>query len=105
MREALKGDPVTDFKAFAKLTQVVVCENSGMLLSTYCKHTITEVFMPQFVPAQMCEICPKQNVDFNMSIKPPEDNIMQNQKEKILKNLKDNKNDSIIDSIGDDLLQ
>jgi hypothetical protein len=61
--------------------------------------------MPQFVPDQTCDICSKQNADFNMSIKPPEENIMQNQKEKILKNLKDNKNESIIDNIGNDLLQ
>jgi hypothetical protein len=61
--------------------------------------------MPQYVPNHTCDICPKQNADFNMSIKPPEENIMQGQKEKILKNLKDTKKESIIDNIGNDLLQ
>ncbi|MCL2155854.1 MAG: PBP1A family penicillin-binding protein [Leptospirales bacterium] len=105
MREALKSEAATDFPAFANLAQIVICENSGMLPSTYCQHTITEVFMPQFVPEQVCDICSKQNADFNMSIKPPEENIMENQKQKILKNFKDNKNESIIDNIGNDLLQ
>ncbi|MCL1865741.1 MAG: PBP1A family penicillin-binding protein [Spirochaetes bacterium] len=105
MREALKNEPTTDFPVFAKLAQMTVCENSGMLPSTYCKNTITEVFIPQFVPDQVCDICSKQNADFNMSIKPPEENIMENQKQKILKNLKDNNNQSIIDNIGNELLQ
>jgi penicillin-binding protein 1A len=104
MREALKNEPATDFPVYANLTQIIVCENSGMLVSAYCKNTIPEVFIPQFTANQVCEICPRQNADFNMSIKPPEENIMQNQKEKILKNLKNN-NQSIIDNIGNDLLQ
>ncbi|MCL1833813.1 MAG: PBP1A family penicillin-binding protein [Leptospirales bacterium] len=105
MREALKSEPVTDFPAYGKLAQMTVCENSGLLPSTYCNHTISEVFIPQYVPNQGCDICSKQNANFNMSIKPPEENIIQNQKEKILKNFKDNKNESIIDNIGNDLLQ
>ena len=105
MREALKNEPTTDFPSYAKLAQMTVCENSGMVPSTYCKHTITEVFIPQFVPDQVCDICSKQNADFNMSIKPPDENIMESQKQKILKNLKNDKNESIIDNIGDELLQ
>jgi len=105
MREGLKSEPTTDFPNYAALAHIAVCENSGMIPSSYCKRTITEVFMPQYVPGQTCDICSKQNADFNMSIKPPDENIMQNQKEKILKNLKNNKNESIIDNIGNELLQ
>ena len=40
-----------------------------------------------------------------MSSKSPDENIMQGQKQKMLNKIKDNKKDSIINNIGDELLQ
>lgn len=105
MREALRNDPVSGFPVYAGLTQMTVCANSGLLPGPSCKSTISEVFIPEFLPDKICDICATQNSNFHLSIKSPEENIMQGQKQKMQNNMKDNKKDSIINNIGDELLQ
>jgi penicillin-binding protein 1A len=105
MREALRNDPVSGFPVYADLKEMTVCANSGLLPGPGCKSTITEVFIPEFLPDKICDICSSQNSNFHMSSKSPEENIMQGQKQKMLNNMKSNKKDSIINNIGDELLQ
>jgi len=109
MREALRNDPVSDFPAYAMLTQLTVCANSGLLPGPSCKSTISEVFIPEFVPDKICDVCSNHDSSFRMSTKAPDENIMQGQKQKILNNIKDttkdNKKNTITNNIGDELLQ
>ncbi len=105
MREALRHDPVSGFPVYAQLKDIIVCANSGMLPGPSCKNTITEVFIPEFLPDKICDVCSNQNANFKMSSKTPDENIMKDQKQKILNNIKNNKKDSIINNIGDELLQ
>ncbi|PKL17451.1 MAG: carboxypeptidase [Spirochaetae bacterium HGW-Spirochaetae-5] len=105
MSQALKNDPVSDFPTYASLVQMTVCANSGLLPGPGCKGTISEVFIPEFLPDKVCDICSGQNSNFNMSNKAPDENIMQGQKQKILNNIRENKKDSIINNIGNELLQ
>ena len=105
MREALRNDPVSGFQTYAALNTLTVCEVSGMLPGPSCKSTISEVFVPEFLPNKICDVCSNQTSDYRMSSKSPDENIMQGQKQKILNNIKENKKDSIINNIGDELLQ
>jgi penicillin-binding protein 1A len=105
MREALRHDPVTDFPGYAQLKDVVVCENSGMLPGPNCKHTITDVFIPEFLPDKVCDLCQSSGAKLHTSGKSPDENIVQRQKNKILNNIKDNRKKSIINNIGDELLR
>jgi len=105
MREALRNDPASDFPGYAQLKEMVVCENSGMLPGPSCKHTITEVFIPEFVPDKVCDLCQNSGNKLYTSVKSPDDNIVQDQKNKIRKNIKDNRKKTIIKNIGDELLR
>ena len=105
MREALRNDPVSGLPVYATLVTMTVCENSGMLPGPSCRSTISEVFAPEFLPDKVCDVCSNQNSNFHISSKSPEENIMQGQKQKMQNNMKDNKKDSIINNIGDELLQ
>jgi len=105
MREALRNDPASNFPTYASLTVLTVCATSGLLPGPSCKSTISEVFVPEFLPDKACDVCSNQNSTFNMSNKSPDENIIQGQKQKILNNIRDNKKDSIINNIGNELLQ
>jgi len=105
MREALKNEPVSDLPVYAALKEMTVCSNSGLLPGPSCKSTMSEVFIPEFAPDTICSTCSNLNSNFNLSTKSPEENIMQGQKQKILNNIRDNKKDSIINNIGNELLQ
>jgi penicillin-binding protein 1A len=105
MSQALKNDSISDFPVYASLVEMTVCANSGLLPGPGCKSTISEVFIPEFLPDKICDICSTQDSNFNMSNKAPDENIMQGQKQKILNNIRENKKDSIINNIGNELLQ
>ncbi len=105
MRDALSHSPVTGFPAYALLKDLTVCANSGLLPGPSCKSTITEVFIPEYLPDKICDICSNQSSDFRMSTNTPEQNLMEEQKQKMLNKTKDSRKDSIINNIGNELLQ
>ncbi len=105
MREALKNDPVMNFPVYAPLVTMKVCANSGLLPGPKCASTIDEIFIPAFVPDRECDICSGMKSVIPMATTTPEENIVQDQKKAIMKNLKKGKKDSIINSIGNELLQ
>ncbi len=105
MREALRNEPVSGLPSYAVLTEITVCGNSGLLPGPSCRSTIKEVFIPETLPTKICDICSNQNADFHISSQSPDENLMQGQKEKMLNKTKDNKKNTIINNIGDELLQ
>ncbi len=104
MRSAMSNTPITDFPVYAALVQMTVCANSGMLPGPQCHETISEVFIPGFVPDKECDLCNGSNPAYLPS-KGPDDNIVEEQKKKIRGNIKEKKKDSIINNIDNDLLQ
>ncbi|HPJ40989.1 MAG TPA: PBP1A family penicillin-binding protein [Spirochaetota bacterium] len=105
MREALKNDPVLDFPVYAPLVTMKVCANSGLLPGPKCISTIDEVFSPAFVPDKECNICSEMKSILPMATTTPDENIVRGQKKTIMKNIKEGKKDTIINSIGNELLQ
>jgi membrane carboxypeptidase/penicillin-binding protein len=105
MREALRNDPVMDFPVYAPLVTIKVCANSGFLPGPKCASTIDEVFAPAFVPDKECDICSGMKSVLPMATTTPDENIVQGQKKTIMKNIKEGKKDSLINSIGNELLQ
>ena len=105
MREALKNEPVMDFPHYAPLTVMKVCANSGLLPGPRCASTIEEVFIPSFLPEKGCDICSEMKSVLPMANSSPDENIVQSQKKTIMKNIREGKKESIINSIGNDLLR
>lgn len=109
MREALKNDPVLDFPVYAPLETMKVCANSGMLPGPKCASTIDEIFAPAFVPDRECDVCSGMKSVLPMATTTPDENIVQGQKKTIMNNINNNnksgKKESIINSIGNELLQ
>lgn len=105
MREALAHEPVLDFPVFAELTEVQICSKSGLLPSYDCMQTMNEIFSPDTVPQATCDMCQGVSFDYNLSKKGPRENISSKQKDSIIKNFKKDDNESIINNLGDDLLE
>jgi penicillin-binding protein 1A len=105
MRNAMSNEAVIDFPVYAGLSQKDICARSGLLPSSDCKSTLSEVFMPGTEPGRECETC--KNIEYNVAVpkKGPRDNISRDQKQNVLKSLKRNSGESIINDIGDQLLK
>ncbi len=104
MRAALVNDPVMEFPVYAGLQQITVCANSGLLPGPMCREQISEVYIPGFVPDRECDLCNGENPAY-LPTKGPDDNIVEDQKKKIRGNIRENKKESIIKNIENDLLQ
>jgi len=105
MREALRDDPVIDFPQFSALQTHEVCERSGLLPSSDCHDTIEEIFVPGTVPEKTCSVCAGVIGGVRVPKKGPTDNISRDQKRAIIQQMEKKKDESIIDHIGDDLLE
>jgi len=104
MRAALVNDPAMEFPVYAGLQQINVCANSGLLPGPQCREQISEIFIPEFVPDRECDLCSGENPSYLPS-KGPDSNIVEDQKKKIRKNIRESKKESIIKNIENDLLQ
>ena len=105
MREALSNDAVQPFPVYAELEEHEICERSGLLPSYNCRRTVNEIFVPETAPEDECGSCTGTEDIADMAAKEPRENITRKQKKAIMKNMKDNTENVIIDSIGDDLLK
>ena len=105
MKGALKHESVRDFPVYAGLVQKEVCARTGLLPTPDCKNRISEVFIPGTEPEKECETC--RDIEYNTAVpkKGPTDNISRDQKKSVLKSLKKNSGNLIIDDIGNDLLR
>ena len=101
MRQALANDSYLEFPHYAGLVEAEVCERSGLLPSYNCRSTVKEVFIPGTVPEQECELC--SGIEDAPLVKGPGDNISEEQKKVILKNMKTDTENTIIDNISNDL--
>lgn len=105
MREALANEPYLEFPVYAGLVEREVCAASGMLPSAYCGRIITEVFREDTVPVDECNMCGEVQFDEKAHKKAPKENIAKDQKERILENMTEKKeDDSVLKDIGSDLL-
>lgn len=104
MREALSSEGVRDFPVYAGLVEAKVCANSGLLPGPLCSGIISEVFIPEFVPTDTCGSCSGQG-GMPSIIKGPGENIVKEQKEKIIRRNEGSAADSILDNINNDLLR
>jgi len=105
MKDALKDEPVLDFPQYAALQTKEVCEKSGLLPSPDCRDTIEEIFVPGTVPEKTCNVCAGVIGGVIVPKKAPKDNITRDQKQTIIRQMEKKKDESIIDHIGDDLLE
>ncbi len=105
MKDAMKKEPVLEFPGYAGLSYKTVCEISGLLPSKFCKHTINEEFVPDTIPDKDCGLCENIKDNLKISRKGPKDNIIEGQRSSILKNIKRNNTDSIMQDINSDLLK
>lgn len=104
MREALSSDAVRDFPVYAGLVEAKVCANTGLLPGYSCRDIISEVFISEFVPVDTCETCSAQG-GIPVLIKGPGENIVKEQKEKIIRRNEGSAAESILDNINNDLLR
>jgi len=104
MREALSREPVRDFQVYAGLAEAKVCANTGLLPGSSCRNIISELFIPEFVPAKTCETCSGLG-EMPAVIRGPGENIVKEQKDKIIRRNEGTAADSILDNINNDLLR
>jgi len=104
MKKALQHEPVLNFPVYAGLSEKEICSRTGLVPSSSCQKVIKEVFVPGTEPDKECEICSGIVHDLSLPKKGPKDNISRRQKASVLRNIRRNKDDSVIDDIGDDLL-
>lgn len=102
MREAMANEAYMEFPHYAGLVEAEVCERTGLLPSSSCRSRVREVFIAGSVPEQECELC--SEIGDAPLIKGPGDNISEKQKQAIFKNMKSDTENTIIDNIGNDLL-
>jgi penicillin-binding protein 1A len=106
MREALADEPALEFPYYAPLVTQKVCATSGLLPSPECKKVIDEVFIDGTAPESECNICRDLKYNIDPSKTTPKDNISEGQKDSILENIKNKKDDpSIFNKLGKDLLE
>ncbi len=104
MRKAMEHEKLVGFPGSSKIVEKEVCSRTGLLPSSSCKRTIKEIFIEGTVPEKECDVCSERTSNRKTSIKGPRDNISRRQKKAVLKNLRKNDSNIIMDSIGDDLL-
>ena len=104
MRKALDHEEVLSFPTYAGLDKMEVCKKSGLLPSSDCRHTIEEYFIPgSKVSDKPCDMCSGITGYMDVPKHGPNENISRDQKRSIMRNIRKDKNDSIIDNL-DDLL-
>ncbi|MGV7927821.1 MAG: penicillin-binding protein 1A [Spirochaetota bacterium] len=105
MRDALRNDEGFGFPQYAALSEKQVCAISGLTLSSSCRNSISEVFIPGTEPDEECTMCRDGLHEMKVLQKGPRENISGNQKQSIMKNIKKKKGaDRILDKVGNDLL-
>ena len=104
MRDALSGTPVSDFSVYAPVAEAEICSRSGLLPSPACRSRLHEIFREGTVPAEECTMCSEGRGGAGLSSGRPDENISRRQKEAVMKNIKKQNTDSMIDTIGKDLL-
>jgi penicillin-binding protein 1A len=108
MRQALKGEAVLDFPGYASLVTHKICSISGLNPTDKCKSVMDEVFIEGSLPEKDCDTCGTYQNSLNLSKKGPDENISQDQKESVLRNINKKKkkvDGSVLDNIGNDLLE
>ncbi|MDR3237262.1 MAG: PBP1A family penicillin-binding protein [Spirochaetia bacterium] len=106
MKKVMSFEKSRAFPSYAKLSEAVVCEKTGLLPSHDCKQLSTEVFVPGTVPDQTCSACLGSRVQAELPLEGPKNNILKEQKQNVIKSLKNDKpSDSITNDIGDELLR
>ena len=105
MREALKDEPVLDFPVYAGLVSHEICSRSGMLPSSDCRETMEESFIEGTVPTKTCDLCAGVTGGGEMARKGPRENISQDQKQTIKRNMEKKKSESVIEHLDNDLLE
>ncbi len=106
MREALKETPRRGFPTYAGLKSAEVCIASGLLPGQNCTKKMNEVFIPGHVPDKECTICSEAVNSEPQSISGPKENLVKNQKRKIMRKIKRKEaKKTVVDDIGNDLLQ
>ena len=104
MKEALKKNAIYNFK-YSTLIKCEICTHSGQKSTPYCRNTIHEVYIPGTAPESECEECITGKHKLRLVKKGPRKNISKKYKNLILKNIKKSENNnSILDDIGNDLL-
>ena len=103
MRDALSGSAVLDFGNYAAVASAEVCSRSGLLPSSSCR-TMNEIFREGTVPTEECTMCAEGKGNQGISSSRPTENISRRQKEAVMKNIRKQGGDSLIDSVGNDLL-
>ena len=105
MKEALEGEPYLEFPYFGGVVSQKVCANSGLLPSSYCKQVIDEIFVDGTLPEKDCEFCKDFKYDTSTKKTTPKDNIAGGQRDSIMDNITNKKdNTNILNNIGKDLL-
>jgi penicillin-binding protein 1A len=106
MKEAVRGTSVRNFPSYARLAEAEICARTGLLAGPNCPRVLKEVFIPGTVPKKTCELCANTEVTIDLQKKGPKENIIERQDKQILRQLKkDTDNSSILDTIGEDLLE
>ncbi len=105
MSRAMNKQEVLDFPSYAGLSERKVCERSGMLPSSICRETLSEVFNPRYIPEKECDVCASGDVRMNFSKKGPRENISSKQKKNVIKSINRDNSDKIINDIGQELLR
>ncbi len=105
VREALVKNAPIGFPSYDVLIENEVCAVSGLLPSYYCRKTIKEVFCKDTLPEYECGICKDVQYNHYAHKKGPRKNVARKQKKSILSLIKKKQEDeSILNDIGDDLL-
>ncbi|MBN2041387.1 MAG: PBP1A family penicillin-binding protein [Spirochaetes bacterium] len=106
MAEAHANEANRDFPVFADLVTAKVCAVSGLLPSYCCNKQIDEIFIEGTVPEEECNVCSERKYNIDPSKTGPKENIIKNQKDSILKRIKDKKDaSSILKDVGGDFLE
>ena len=103
MRKVMNAE---SFPTYAALSEATVCESSGLLPSRACRSLHTDIFVPGTIPDAVCTACSGIIGQEAQPIKGgPTVNISKDQKQNVIKSLKQEPSDFVLDDVGDDLLK
>lgn len=105
MKRAVNTGSARSFSHYASLSEATICEHSGLLPSSDCRQLNVEIFVPGTVPTNVCTACFGIKGGRDSLPEGPKTNISREQKQNVLKSLKQEPSDFIIDDVGDDLLR
>ncbi len=84
MRKGMRHHKAKGFPVYAGLVKKEVCKRTGLIPSGDCKDTVTEFFIPKYLPKKECDLCSKSFDTTKVADKGPKDNISRKQKKSIL---------------------